>query len=159
MLHINGAIDETTYAAVAEYLNGDPERPTIYINSGGGEHLDAVAIWSLIKGHDKKVTTIAVGRVHSAAVLIFAAGDIRKAYQDTWFMVHEDTGKLSGNTTEFKKEAETLERLEQHWAQMMERATDTEAKVWDKMSRETTYFTAHQAFSLNLVQHFIKEKP
>lgn len=159
MLHITGAIDESTFTAVAEYLNGRKDA-TIVVNSGGGDHLQSVAIWSMIKAHKGTVTTLAIGQVYSAAVLIFAAGDFRQAYADTWFMVHEDSGDFKGySTSELKTEVLTMVRLEEHWAAMMQRATDTPAETWARLSLDTTYMPASEALALNLVHKLIKEKP
>lgn len=158
-LNLTGSIDEAAYDRVAEFLeSADGADVTIRINSGGGNHLDSLAIYSLLRSYTGKVETVVVGGCYSAAVLVFAAGDMRVAAFDSWFMVHEDSGKLSGSTSELKSEITALARQEDQWADIMERRTQTDKNEWDQLSRATTYFTAEEAKEMGLVHRYLKEK-
>lgn len=64
------------------------EDPVIYISSTGGEVEPAFAIYDFLKSVDKEVTTVALGRVQSAAFMPFIGGDIRLATKNTVFMHH-----------------------------------------------------------------------
>ena len=159
-LLITGAIDEQVYEKVANHLLcAKHGNVTLQINSPGGTSLDSLAIFSLLKQYPGTVTTVAIGSCYSAAILIYAAGDLRLAARETWFMVHEDSFRVKGNTTQVRTEAAYGERLEHQWAQLMQEQTGIEARQWDTLSRATTYFTAADAFELGLVHKYCKRKP
>jgi ATP-dependent Clp protease protease subunit len=159
-LNLVGGIGEETYTAVLEFLQGAKGKDVqISIHSGGGEHMDSLAIYNLLRYYPGEVTTIAIGQVQSAAVLIYAAGDVRLAHPDVWFMVHEDTGKLHGSTTELRREAAQLLRLEHHWAALMEQRTGTKADTWADLSNQTTYLDSTEAHEQGLVHRILKGKP
>ena len=158
-LNITGGIDSSTYTAVSEFLAEAGGKPvTIRINSGGGEHLDSLAIYSLIRLYPGKVTTQAFGCCYSAAVLIFAAGDAREAPVETHFMVHEDSGKVSGSTSELRTEVLHMVNLEYQWSQLMELRSLTSSSDWDLKSKATTYFDTTDAYDMGLVTKILKGK-
>lgn len=159
MFNLTGSIDEAAYDRLCEYLNdAGGIAVTIRINSGGGSHVDSLAIYSVLRSYKGSVTTLAVGTCQSAAVLVFAAGDIRVAAKETWFMVHEESGKISGSTSELKSEIAYQARQETQWSELMEYRTGCSRQTWDKLSRATTYLNAEEAKELGLVHSYLKEK-
>lgn len=159
ILNITGSIDETAYDKLCDFLqDGGGTNITIQINSGGGNHLDSLAMYSVIRAYGGQVTTIAVGACHSAAVLVFAAGDVRVSAEESWFMVHEDSGKISGSVTELHSEIACMVRKEHQWADIMESRTGTATREWDELSKATTYFSAKEAKELGLVHKYLKVK-
>lgn len=159
-LNIIGAIDEDTYKTVVEFLHDAKGKDVVIaIHSGGGEDMDSLAIYSALRYYKGGVTTIAIGQVQSAAVLIYAAGDKRLSHKDTWFMVDEDAGKLNGSVTELRKEAAQLVRLEDHWAKIMELQTGVPARMWTEISNSTTYLDSVEAHEYGLVHQILKGKP
>lgn len=159
MLNLTGNIDEAAYDKLCEYLNDAGGIPvTIRINSGGGSHSDSLAMYSVLRAYRGSVTTIVVGLCQSAAVLVFAAGDIRIAARESWFMVHEESGKVSGSTSELKSEIAYQARQETQWAELLEYRTGVSRQHWDTLSRATTYLNAEEAKEMGLVQTYLKEK-
>lgn len=160
MLYLTGGIDEKAYVAVVNYLARLKGKPgIIQIHSYGGHSMDSLAIYSEIKQSKSQITTVAIGCIYSAAVLVFAAGDTRVAAKEAWFMVHEDSfNKLKGPTSLIRTEAAFGDRLERQWAELMAKETGLTAEQWDNMSRQTTYFTAEEAKELGLVHRFHKRK-
>lgn len=151
-LNVTGTIDETTYDRVSEFLEeAQGKDVTLRINSGGGNHLDSLAIYSLLKAYRGIVTTTALGCCYSAAVLVFAAGKNRHAPKETWFMVHEDTGKLHETVSTLRVEVACLIRQEEQWAELMAAETGIDKNEWDRLSKATTYFNAGEAHELGLV--------
>lgn len=159
MLNITGSIDEAAYDKLCDFLHeADGTDVSIRINSGGGNHLDSLAMYSVIRGYPGRVTTIAVGACHSAAVLVFAAGDERMAAKESWFMVHEDSGKISGSVSELQAEVACMVRKESQWGQLMEERTGTKNSEWDSLSRSTSYLSAEEMYFFGLVHKYLKVK-
>lgn len=158
-LEITGQIDDATYSKLLRFLSKAGGMPvTIVINSGGGSHIDSLAMYGLIRAYSGTVTTIAYGSCMSAAVLVYAAGDIRRASRYTWFMVHEDEGTVEGKTSTMQSETDHLARCELQWAEAMASRTGCTIETWDMLSRATTYLNADQAVTYNLAHVLIKEK-
>lgn len=158
-IEITGQINEAAYSRLLRFLSKAGGNPvTVVINSGGGSHTDSLAMYGLLRAYSGTVTTIAYGSCMSAAVLVYAAGDIRRASRYTWFMVHEDEGTVEGKTSTMESEVGYLARCELQWAEAMASRTGCTIETWDMLSRATTYLSAEQAVTYNLVHELIKEK-
>lgn len=159
ILNITGSIGEESYDKLCEFFDqADGEDVTIRINSGGGNHLDSLAMYSVIRAYPGQVTVAAVGACHSAAVLVFAAGDVRLSAEEAWFMVHEDSGKISGSVSELRSEVGSMVRKEAQWAEIMSERTGVSAEQWDQLSKATSYCTATEMKEMGLVHNYIKVK-
>lgn len=161
MFNIVGEINEQTYIDLLAYLTKQKRTGPIQltINSGGGNHMDSLAIYDTLRNWPGEVNILAIGQCQSAAVLIFAAGDVRTASENCWFMVHEDTGKLNGTVAELRLETAQFVRLEAHWAHLMENRTGTAHATWAELSTATTYLDSKEAHELGLVHKILKGKP
>ena len=94
-------------AALSE-LEGDI---TVKINSGGGFAFDGIAIHSLLRQHDGKVTTVAQGIAASAASVIFMAGDERVMAEGAILMIHDASGMTMGTEADHLTTAKMLGKL------------------------------------------------
>jgi ATP-dependent protease ClpP protease subunit len=115
-------------------------------------------MYSVIRAYKKRVTTVVVGACQSAAVLVFAAGDVRIAAKDSWFMVHEDSGKISGSVSELSAEVGSMLRKERQWAELMHQRTGAPIEQWDQLSKATSYLDASEMLELGLVHKYLEEK-
>lgn len=80
----------------------DPKPITIYIMSNGG-HLDIMfALYDLIKKSRIPIHTVNLGRAHSAAFIIFLAGQVRQMTPYATFIAHEGSTVMSGSYRETK---------------------------------------------------------
>jgi ATP-dependent protease ClpP protease subunit len=72
-----------------QILSENPqEEIKIYISSGGGSLTAAIAFYEWIRIKKIDITTIAVGNVSSAAVILFLAGERRVATACSSFLIH-----------------------------------------------------------------------
>lgn len=88
---IDGEIDQNQVAAVRQKLAAQPHAGTleITINSAGGNLDDAFSLFDLIRSHGAtSKITIAETECSSAAVLVFAAGDIRRMHANCHVVMH-----------------------------------------------------------------------
>src|SRR4051812_38295847 len=83
--------------ALAEHGPGDV---TVRINSPGGNAVDGVAIYSLLRAHSGEVTTVVDGVAASAASLIFMAGAKREIRGGAMVMIHDVMTRTFGNAAE-----------------------------------------------------------
>jgi ATP-dependent protease ClpP protease subunit len=75
----------------------------VYLNSSGGWLNTAQQVLNAMKDCQAKITTIADGRVASAATLIFMAGDSRVINDNAHFMFHNYSSGASGKGHELKQ--------------------------------------------------------
>jgi ATP-dependent Clp protease protease subunit len=127
----------------------------VHLCSGGGDANVALAIYGMMRVSPVEFTVIAMGDVASAAIMILAGGDVRKALKETWFMVHEEQGEINGSVAELEKEAERLRRAETFWADLLAAKTKASAQYWATIHTETTYLDAAEAFELGLIEEIL----
>lgn len=82
------------------------------IKSPGGDVHEGFAIYNYIRSLGKPITCIADGRVASIATVIFLAGDVRKVYDTTDFMIHNPWTWAAGNADQLEETAEELRKIE-----------------------------------------------
>jgi len=83
----------------------------LHINSPGGEVFDGLTIYNLIKQHPANVTTYIDGLAASIASIIALAGDKVIMAENALYMMHNPYGAVSGNATEMRQMAETLDKV------------------------------------------------
>lgn len=154
-IHIISEISEETFLAFCKrlsYLERQSSAPiTIELSSPGGGAYDALAFSARIRSSPCQIIVRAYGLVASAAVLVLAAGNVRKLAAEAWVMVHEDSGTHSGTVTDLKRESGHIGRLEDQWSVLLEKVTKTSAATWRQLHHDSTYLTAAKCLELGLV--------
>ena len=128
-------------AALAD-VDGDV---TVKINSGGGAAFDGIAIHSLLKQHDGKVTTVAQGIAASAASIIFMAGDERVMADGALLMIHDASGLTMGTEADHMQAGKVLGKLSNQLAGIYARATHRGIDVERAAMREETWLDGGEA--------------
>lgn len=163
-IFLHGDIDEENIGRLIKGLyilesNDENKSIEIVISSCGGDEYEMLAAYDVIKNCKCHVTTIAVGKLMSAAPLIFAAGDERFAYPNTIFMIHESSYSVEAKHTDIKVEAKHYEEMETLWCKLMAQHSNLSAKQWRVKynSKPDLYFTAEQAMKYGIVDKIIGE--
>jgi len=116
--HLLSIYDEITWETVGQVIDGtyhkyreEPFDCLIVILSSQGGDLDAGwALYAAIKHLGCKVVTVANGRLYSAGVLAYLAGDHRFVYDDSIFLFHPTTILVNDEErASFKSEDEVLD--------------------------------------------------
>lgn len=153
---ISGAIDDALFARFVQEFQKCTEAPiNIIMNSQGGDEHAGRAIAGFIKASGRHVDTYGFGDIHSAAVLIFAAGHSRKLSKAATVLCHESSAEVDGNSTAIKVAAKEMERSEQFWCGLLQDYTGTDAKAWMKVHEAETYLHPEDALKLNLATELI----
>jgi ATP-dependent protease ClpP protease subunit len=92
-VYLIGRIDEEKIdklrERVSKLLEEDREKEiTLFICSGGGNGDVAIGFYDWIKLKNIPLSTVAIGPVSSAAIIIFLSGRKRKAAPHSWFLIH-----------------------------------------------------------------------
>ncbi len=101
---IIGIINENTLDDFLYFIekNKRARKLEIYLYSNGGSGEAAFAIHDFMKCSKIKFTVTCIGRVESAALVILAGGDLKKAYMNTVFMHHRPVINGGGFWDNFK---------------------------------------------------------
>lgn len=161
MLYIIGQIDDESYEKFSRQLGPLETNSTLVhveLSSEGGLSYSGLAFYGRIRTSSAQIHVRAHGLVHSAATLVYVAGDHRTCSRECSFMFHDTTERYKGQAVGAAQWAERLEREEQQWAHLLAARTGTPEDTWRKLSKKTTFLTAPQAYQLGLVHEILKEK-
>lgn len=86
---------------------------TIYINSDGGSVSAGVAMANMIARHKGHTTAVVDGWCCSIATQIFFAADTRRIPANAYLMIHKPAVCAGGNADELRKQADTLDTIQQ----------------------------------------------
>jgi ATP-dependent protease ClpP protease subunit len=94
---------------VAQLAELDVDSLAIRINSFGGSVSDGIAIFNAIKRHPAQTTVYIDGVALSIASLIAMAGDSVEMAENALLMIHAPWGRVTGNSSEMRKQADMLD--------------------------------------------------
>jgi ATP-dependent Clp protease protease subunit len=137
---------------------GDISELTVYINSDGGDVFAGQAIHSMLKRHKAKVTCYVDGLAASIASIIAMAGDVVHMPVNAMMMIHNPWTGMYGNAEEFRKMADTLDKIaESSIAVYQEKTGLSEKKIKEMMDAET-WMSAKDALKLGFADEIDEEK-
>lgn len=161
IIRIDGDIDESMVSRIdsgMSEMERDSRRAiTIRINSVGGSTHDALAIIGRMKSSPCWIITEGYGYVMSAASLILAAGDRRKASEFCWIMHHDISYGIDGTHREVTDYVAQVNREWQQWAECMYKFTGYKSiAYWKKLGTDKDmYFTSSEALDRGIIEEII----
>lgn len=151
---------DTTERKIATQLQemGDISEIEIRINSPGGIVYDGIAIYNILKNHNAKKTVYIDGLAASIATVIAMVGDEIIMGKGTTFMIHNPSTITGGESKDFKKAANTLEKHEEN---MLDIYSGKNKKITREQIRtlmqEETFMTAEEAVKLGFATSIVDE--
>jgi ATP-dependent Clp protease protease subunit len=130
---------------------------TLFINSSGGDAFSGLALADQIERAKRRgfhITAHASGIIASAAVPVFAAGDVRLAAPGTIFMVHETSlWKWPGRETasDIRSQNELMLLLRERYIGKLAAYSKLDSAKWEELENKTTWFSAETAMEWGLV--------
>ncbi len=163
-LYIIGDINDESYKEFSEALShiellNNPDTSgsvEIELNSGGGDAVTALAFFSRMRTSPFKFEVTLHGCAMSAAVLILAAGDVRRMAREAWVMVHEDSETIKNAFVKtIEKRADQLRMLEEQWNELLASRTKTTVDTWHHLHDDETYLNAEDCLVMGLIEEII----
>lgn len=159
-INIIGDIDTQAFEKFCEELDqleSESKKPVfVTLRSDGGNSIDALAFYGRIRESTCEIHVHVLGSAESAAILVLAAGDHRSMDANSWAMVHEDSGKISGTVVELEKQSARLRQLEDQWADLLASCTVTDAHMWKILHKRETYLSAKECLNLGLIDEIVR---
>lgn len=130
----------------------------VRINSGGGNVVEGVAIYNALKEYSAtkgKVTVVIDSVAASIASYIMLAGDEVQLYENSSVMIHNPWNVVAGDSKQFRKAADLLDRFGDTLLDGYEAKTGIPRNELIDMLNEETWLTAEEAFARGFVDSLI----
>lgn len=123
----------------------------ISINSFGGAVYTALSIYTLLKAHKGAITFRIDGAAMSAATIITSVPNAKVIMpKGSMMMIHKVSSIVMGNTDDFRKAADDMEKLEQNILDIYAEKTGKSIEDIKPLVDAETYFTAAEAVEFGL---------
>jgi ATP-dependent Clp protease protease subunit len=123
----------------------------VYINSPGGSVFEGVAIYNILRRHSARKIVHIDGLAASIASIIAMAGDEIKIAVNGMMMIHNPWGVAIGESADFRKMADSLDKIRSALVDTYELRTHQDADQISAWMDEETWFTADEALENGFV--------
>lgn len=123
----------------------------VRINSLGGSLFAGQAMYAAIKQHDKHVTTYIDGVAASAATFPAIAGDKVIMPSNAMFMIHNPSTGAWGNSNDFRKAADDLDKIRESMVSAYQEKTGLERDEIITMLDDEEWLSAERALELGFI--------
>lgn len=159
-IYLHGEINEEMALRFSQELsvleaNKKVDEVIIELSSEGGIAYDALTIAGRMRSSNLGIHVRAYGLVASAAVIILAYGCYRTMTEESWVMVHEDSGDATGSVSELEAKVAHARRMEIQWYKLMANSTHISAEKWARLHKATTYLSAEESLKLGLIDEIV----
>jgi ATP-dependent Clp protease protease subunit len=141
-----------------EQLLDIDDKITIWINSGGGNIIDGLAVIDMIDSCEFPVEMIATGEIQSMAIPLIASGTkgYRFATKNTIFMMHDSACGAYGGSSELTATTGFLKMLDKKIKSIILKRTNIKSKEYDQYNKYTPYyFDAKKALEHGIIDGII----
>ena len=140
--------------AVYKMVDMSPEAPIDFIvNSYGGSVYDCLALYDLLTSlSDLHVRTHATGKIMSAGLILYLAGDERYASERATFMAHSIASAAWGKLFEMEAETKECKRLQGVLLEILGERTHKNKAWWARHIRhEDRFYDKETAIEMGIV--------
>lgn len=142
-------------------LTGIENEPiTVKFSSAGGDVYDMFSMISRIQSSPCQIVMHGVGEIQSAAVLIFAAGDVRKVSKYATLMVHHiQFGLNTSRSEDVRNEVKHTDSLEKRMQKFLESNTLKSAHFWSVTGKTNEHYVdAETAIKWGLADAMLEDE-
>jgi ATP-dependent Clp protease protease subunit len=163
--YLTGEIDNENVTEAIKWimsanLNRKPKKTLkLYINTIGGDLYESFALIDVMKNSYHHISTIGIGAVMSAGLLIFASGKQGERYigKNTGIMNHQHSDVMESKMHDMRSQMKENNNCELRGLNILREATGMSlAEVRKKLNTPSDqYFTAKQMIDLKLADHIL----
>ena len=123
----------------------------------GGSCYEGLALYDTIASSHTPIEIICQGRVMSMGVIVALASNVRKAYANTTFMIHQVSGLLFGYMQDMKESLEEVQRLNEIMFSIITQKTSIKKETLTELieHKRDWFLTAKEALDLGLITELI----
>ncbi|TJV20602.1 MAG: Clp protease ClpP [Mesorhizobium sp.] len=148
--------DGVTARRVAGALRAIGDREVVVnINSPGGDFMEGLAIYNLLRDHKQKVTVKVLGMAASAASIISMAGDRIEVPRAGFLMIHNTWVMAVGDRNDLHDIADVLQSFDKASADVYAARSGIDAKDIAKMMDKETWLAGSDAVDKGFADAFL----
>lgn len=125
---------------------GNVNKINLHINSLGGDVIEGIAIFNLLKQHQANVNVYVDGFACSIASVIAMAGDTVYMPKNTMMMIHNCWSWVAGNAKEMRKTADDLDKIMETSIESYLSKVKIEREELTKLLDAETWLTAEECY-------------
>lgn len=123
----------------------------LYINSDGGQVVEALPIYNSLKMHPARVEVDIEGYALSSASFIAMSGDVIRMVDNGTMMIHEVQGSVAGGSDDLRKTADLMDSMTNKIANIYVERTGQNKDTIMAMLSEDTWMDAGKALNLGFI--------
>lgn len=160
-----GDIDEESIRKVIQWITyenmneSDDKTLTLYINSSGGDLYEAFALIDTMKASKYNIRTIGIGKIMSAAFLIFCSGTKGHRFigKNTGIMCHQYHDNIDGKYHDLKASMKEGEYCNERMLEILRDCSDMDTKAirTKLMNSSDVYLKSQELVTLGLADQII----
>jgi ATP-dependent Clp protease, protease subunit len=156
-----GSVNDLINFVTAQLAQQNPKKIfdelIIQISSSGGSSDHGLLAYNFLKQISIPKTTIGMGNVDSAAIMIFSAGDKRIAMPSCRFVLHEAIATLGGQFTATKlgEMSKLVQRITDDYSDVVAGVTGAEKRKIKKEVKEGSVMSSEEARKTGLVTEIL----
>lgn len=127
----------------------------VRINSPGGSVFDGIAIFNAIRQHKAHIVTHVDALAASIASVIALAGDEVKIAKNAYLMIHEPWTLTAGNSTQLRKDADTLDKFGDTILATYVTKSGADPKEVRQLMQDESWLNADEALELGFVDEVV----
>jgi ATP-dependent Clp endopeptidase proteolytic subunit ClpP len=140
-------------------IEAQHKRCELYVNSPGGNMIEAFAIYDMIKNSPLVVDAVIYGMAASATSWMVMACDSVRITENAMMMIHKPQGGAGGESGNLRSTADWMDKLEGRMVSIIANKTGQDEQYvqdnWLKAGDET-WFTAKEALNAGLVDAIVQ---
>lgn len=156
-----GSINDLIKFITIKLAQQNPEKPIdeiiLQISSSGGSSDHGLLAYNFLRQINIPKTTIGMGNVDSAAVMMFCAGQKRIAAPSCRFVLHEAIATLNGqfNPTKLSEMAKLIQRITDDYSEVITKITGKKKNIVNKEVHSGAVLSSEEAKKFGLVTDII----
>ncbi|MBI2013815.1 MAG: ATP-dependent Clp protease proteolytic subunit [Candidatus Colwellbacteria bacterium] len=156
-----GSVNDLIKFITIKLAQQNPEKPIneiiLQISSSGGSSDHGLLAYNFLRQINISKTTIGMGNVDSAAVMMFCAGQRRIAAPSCRFVLHEAIATLNGqfNPTKLSEMAKLIQRITDDYSEVISKVTGKKKSIVNKEVHGGAVLSSEEAEKFGLVTDII----
>ena len=128
-----------------------------YLSTYGGTCYDGMSLYDVIESSNTPIEVICTGKIMSMGVIVALGAEVRKAYRNTTFMIHQVSGLSFGTLREMEDSVAEASRINEMLFNIIKSKTlVTEEQLNEVLQQKKDWFlTAEEALRLGILTDII----
>ena len=141
----------TFESVVRQLKNFKGDEIIVPINSYGGDVLNGIGIYNILRGRKERVTARIISYAMSMGTAVAMGADVVEMPENGFFMVHDPSAGRYGTSEDMEKAAALLTSVKEELVSIYHRKTGLPKEQISDLMAEETWLTAQEAFDLGFV--------